>query len=449
MKTIFNDNFYGATISNYGRENGYVDYKALKDSFNAVMCNSILSVCADDWEQIHGFIDNSEKIEELDNKKDELEEIQSNINDMLEKLDDVENAIYDFNEAIKYKDFEYEDADEVTHDFDIDEAVTELESLDLWEIRENLESYDSEIAEEIERLEAEKEQLENEAVSLENAEIFQYFIIDGNGADILQHWTNEIVFYNSELDMYVWGITHFGTAWDYVLTDIKCETFEEADAREKAEAPLKDYDAIFDAYLTEKEATDKRIEMIETLSRLRKEKDTYTVSEAVVALVDMNNDKVCNAYNEAMNTFVELEDIEPYEEETLNSVEDFDDVEYFKQKRSNEGWNIDRINEYLRLHNRDFKQGDVVVSNSNVPTANMSELSFDCPTQAIVCGVGETEHSADGEYKLMIVNGLSDDGNYSLKFSRYYGKEKLVDVACFDGLMSLDGELIETNSINW
>lgn len=320
MKTIFNDTFYGATISNYGRENGYVDYKALADSFNAVMCNSILSVCADDWEQIHGFVDNSEKIEELDDKKDELEEIQSNINDMLEKLDDVENSIYDFNEAIKYKDFEYEDADEVTHDFDIDEAVTELESLDLWGIRENLESYDSEIAEEIERIEAEKEQLENEAISLENAEIFQYFIIDNNGADILQHWANEIVFYNSELDMYVWGITHFGTAWNYVLTDIPCETFEEADAREKAEAPLKDYVAIFDAYLTEKEATDKRIEMIEALSRMRKDNNCYTVAEAVVALVDANNDKVCKAYNEAMNMFVELEDVEATEAEKAETI---------------------------------------------------------------------------------------------------------------------------------
>jgi hypothetical protein len=29
------------------------------------------------------------------------------------------------------------------------------------------------------------------------------------------------VFYNEKLDIYVWGITHFGTAWDYVLTDIK------------------------------------------------------------------------------------------------------------------------------------------------------------------------------------------------------------------------------------
>lgn len=54
-------------------------------------------------------------------------------------------------------------------------------------------------------------------------EIFQFFIIDENGADILKDYTDEIVMYNSYLDMYVWGVTHFGTSWDYVLTDIQIE----------------------------------------------------------------------------------------------------------------------------------------------------------------------------------------------------------------------------------
>lgn len=53
------------------------------------------------------------------------------------------------------------------------------------------------------------------------AEIFQYYIIDAWGAELLEAWTNEIVFYNEELDLYVWGVTHYGTSWDYVLTDIK------------------------------------------------------------------------------------------------------------------------------------------------------------------------------------------------------------------------------------
>lgn len=32
---------------------------------------------------------------------------------------------------------------------------------------------------------------------------------------------DEYVIYNEKLDIYVWAITHFGTSWDYVLTDIK------------------------------------------------------------------------------------------------------------------------------------------------------------------------------------------------------------------------------------
>lgn len=54
-------------------------------------------------------------------------------------------------------------------------------------------------------------------------EVFQWFIIDSNGADTLCHFTNEQVWYNSDLDLYVWGVDHLGTAWDYVLTDIEIE----------------------------------------------------------------------------------------------------------------------------------------------------------------------------------------------------------------------------------
>lgn len=52
-------------------------------------------------------------------------------------------------------------------------------------------------------------------------EIFQYYIVDRTGAEIIQNFTDEILFYNEELDLYVWGVTHWGTSWDHVLTDIK------------------------------------------------------------------------------------------------------------------------------------------------------------------------------------------------------------------------------------
>lgn len=52
-------------------------------------------------------------------------------------------------------------------------------------------------------------------------EVYQYYIISDYGARILKEYTDELVYYHEGLDMYLWGITHFGTAWDYVLTDIK------------------------------------------------------------------------------------------------------------------------------------------------------------------------------------------------------------------------------------
>lgn len=38
---------------------------------------------------------------------------------------------------------------------------------------------------------------------------------------MIEQYTDDPLFYNEKLDMYVWGITHFGTSWKYVLTDIK------------------------------------------------------------------------------------------------------------------------------------------------------------------------------------------------------------------------------------
>lgn len=54
-------------------------------------------------------------------------------------------------------------------------------------------------------------------------EVYQYYVISDSGYRILADYTDELVYYHERLDMYLWGITHFGTAWDYVLTDIKLE----------------------------------------------------------------------------------------------------------------------------------------------------------------------------------------------------------------------------------
>ena len=52
-------------------------------------------------------------------------------------------------------------------------------------------------------------------------DIFQYYIIDNNGVDILETNTDEIIYYLPELDIYIWGVTHFGTPWNGVNTNIK------------------------------------------------------------------------------------------------------------------------------------------------------------------------------------------------------------------------------------
>ena len=153
--------FYGNKISEYGVENGCVDYATLAKCFDAVLNNDIMSLTYDIgyWEQVSGTIDNSEEIEELEEKKDELED---------------EN----------------------------DESPSQI-----------LENEIDLLNEKIEELEAEQD---------EQPKIFQYFIVDDWGGRLLQE-INEIVFYNEKLDMYLWGVTHYGTSWDYVLTNIPIE----------------------------------------------------------------------------------------------------------------------------------------------------------------------------------------------------------------------------------
>lgn len=52
-------------------------------------------------------------------------------------------------------------------------------------------------------------------------EVYQDYIISERGYEFLTKWTDEIVMYNEKLNLYIWCIDHFGTSWDYVLTNIK------------------------------------------------------------------------------------------------------------------------------------------------------------------------------------------------------------------------------------
>ena len=142
-------------------EHGYVDYATLAKCFDSVLNNDIMSLTYDigSWEQVSGIVDNADEIEELEEKRDELEEQNESSPSQI-----IENEINEINDRI-----------------------TELES-------------------------------EQD----DDPEVFQWFIVDDWGARLLRD-INEIVYYNDTLDMYLWGVTHFGTSWNYVLTNIEID----------------------------------------------------------------------------------------------------------------------------------------------------------------------------------------------------------------------------------
>ena len=52
-------------------------------------------------------------------------------------------------------------------------------------------------------------------------DIYQWYLIGKNDADYISQHTDELIFYSDVLDEYVWGVTHFGTSWDYVELEFK------------------------------------------------------------------------------------------------------------------------------------------------------------------------------------------------------------------------------------
>ena len=66
------------------------------------------------------------------------------------------------------------------------------------------------------------EEDEEGLIELDPAEVYQWFIVSDNGAQMIQDYTDEILYYHEELDIYLWGVIHWGTSWDYVLMDIPC-----------------------------------------------------------------------------------------------------------------------------------------------------------------------------------------------------------------------------------
>lgn len=47
------------------------------------------------------------------------------------------------------------------------------------------------------------------------------YIISEYGYELLKEYTDELVFYNDRFNLYIWAVTHWGTSWDYELTNTK------------------------------------------------------------------------------------------------------------------------------------------------------------------------------------------------------------------------------------
>lgn len=166
--------FYGNEVSEYGKQYNRVDYRTLAKAFDAVLNNEIMSKTTDIgyWEPISGYADNSEEIEKVE-------------------------------EQIRAKEAEIEMLkEELNTEFDTPSTPFTIAAVEG----------------EIDALNDRKYELENE----QDPEVFQWYIVSDQGASILKE-AEEVVFYNDELDMYLWGVTHWGTSWDYVLTNIKIE----------------------------------------------------------------------------------------------------------------------------------------------------------------------------------------------------------------------------------
>ena len=180
MKTarLYNNEYWmGEKVNPYGLENGWIDYRCLARVVgDMVLCNDITKLFFCDLngeyneiEQENGYVD----------YYDEMNELREQIDEIQEQLDNME----------------------IENDKDVNEYNRTQEQLD--ELQEQL------------------DELENEQDN--PPEIYQYYIISDQGARILKEYTDEIVYYIPVLDIYVWGVTHWGTSWDYVLTNIKIE----------------------------------------------------------------------------------------------------------------------------------------------------------------------------------------------------------------------------------
>ena len=188
--------FYGNPVSEYGMAYGRVDYACLARAFDAVLNNEIVRATQDmgyEWEPVGAseeyYEDRSGDVYTYEEAQDRIAELEEERDAAQEALDEAQDML---DKAVG------EDADQD----DIDAAHNEVEDC-----------------------EARLDEIQDDLDRLEDAhyyDVYQWYIVSDNAVQLLQE-AHEIVYYNEDLDMYVWGVTHWGTSWDYVLTSIKID----------------------------------------------------------------------------------------------------------------------------------------------------------------------------------------------------------------------------------
>ena len=174
---LYGRNFAGNEISDYGQKHHRVDYGTLAKAFDCIRVGNLMDIYPDfddEW--------------------------------------DVENGLR----------YYYTDSDENQYSYDEAQSLIAELSAELDELND-LEELSAEQEERKEKIEEDIESLQE----IQFKEYYDYFIISATGADILKYWTNEYVIYSEKLDLYVWGVDHCGTSWDYVLTEIEFKDEEE------------------------------------------------------------------------------------------------------------------------------------------------------------------------------------------------------------------------------
>lgn len=213
-RSLYGDYFCGNEASSYAKEQGYLDYATFAKAFDAVLNNEIMGKLESAgfyFEPIQdGSSDYSDEIDELREKAEDLRESAENLQAKADEANDAADALEE----------------------DLEEETDETEKTEIRRKIDALRRSAKEDEENARQAEADADKAEEDADELENEqeppEIFQYFIVSAHGAELIQEYTEDPLFYCSDVDMYIWGITHYGTSWSNVLTDVKLNAGEAA-----------------------------------------------------------------------------------------------------------------------------------------------------------------------------------------------------------------------------